>query len=156
MRRRAARRSIRRFLVAERGMVARFSTDVSTGASCERVRIEHAGLIDNPALRTWIGQRTSQYRRAQQQDQTQQGPHTEKSKHHGPRVCRLALRSAEVSPHFSPGFVARGRRRPWIRGAGSSARGSVLEQYVEHVERAQRSRHGLIVPRSRKLVRNAG
>jgi mannan endo-1,4-beta-mannosidase len=43
-----------------------------------------------------------------------------------------------------------------MRGARRSARGGILEQYVEHGEQAQRSRRGLIAPCSRKLVRKAG
>ena len=66
------------------------------------------------------------------------------------------VNSIASSLHFSHSFVARRVRRPWIRGARSSARGSILEQYVEHGERAQRSRHGLIARRSRRSVRNAG
>ena len=61
-----------------------------------------------------------------------------------------------IQPHFSHRFVARGVRRPRMQGARRSARGSVLGQYVEHGERAQRSRRGLIARRSRKGVRNAG
>ena len=53
-----------------------------------------------------------------------------------------------ANPHFSPGFVARRVRRPWIRGARRSARGGVLGQYVEHGDQAQRRRHGLIARRS--------
>ena len=38
----------------------------------------------------------------------------------------------------------------------TEARGGVLEQYVEHADRAQRSRHGLPTSRSWVLVRNVG
>jgi hypothetical protein len=60
------------------------------------------------------------------------------------------------SPDFSYCFVARRVRRLWVRGARRSARGGILEQYVEHGDQAQRSRRGLITRRSRKGVRNAG
>jgi hypothetical protein len=60
------------------------------------------------------------------------------------------------SPHVSQGTGARGVRSPWIRGARNLARGGVLERYGEHGRRAQRSRHGLITPRSRFLVKHAG
>jgi hypothetical protein len=53
-----------------------------------------------------------------------------------------------ANPLFSPGFVARRVRRPWIRGARRSARAGVLGQYVEHgggaLWAAQRRRRGLI------------
>jgi hypothetical protein len=62
----------------------------------------------------------------------------------------------ELNPHFSSGFVARRVRRLWIRGARRSASGSILGQYVEHGDQAQRRRRGLSACRSRKLMRNAG
>ena len=68
----------------------------------------------------------------------------------------LTCKATPTRALFSHRFVARRVRRRWIRGARSSARGGVLEQYVEHGEQAQRSRRGLIARRSRKLVRNAG
>ena len=47
-------------------------------------------------------------------------------------------------------------RGPSVQGARRSARGSVLEQYVEHGEQAQRSNGGLIACFDRQVVRNAG
>jgi hypothetical protein len=48
---------------------------------------------------------------------------------------------------FSPGFVARRVRRPWIRGARRSVSRGVLGHYVEHgggaLWAAQQSRRGL-------------
>ena len=74
----------------------------------------------------------------------------------GEQACAAGYGVRQTSAHFSHRFVARRVRGPWIRGARSSARGGILEQYVEHGGRAQRRRHGLIARRSRKGVRNAG
>jgi len=60
---------------------------------------------------------------------------------------------------FSPGFVARRVKRPWIRGARGSASKGVLGHYVEHgggaLWAAQQSRRGL-ARCDGKLGRKAG
>ena len=60
------------------------------------------------------------------------------------------------NPLFSPRGEAKCVRSPSVQGARRSARGSVLEQYVEHGEQAQRSNGGLIACFDRQVVRNAG
>jgi len=57
---------------------------------------------------------------------------------------RLADRLRPTGLHFSPRGEAKCVRRPSGRGARRLARGSVLEQYVEHGKQAQRSPGGLI------------
>jgi hypothetical protein len=67
--------------------------------------------------------------------------------------------SNDTSLLFSSGFVARRVRRLGFHTrheARWSARGGVLEHYVEHGDQAQQSRRSLIACRRRKLVRNAG
>ncbi len=61
-----------------------------------------------------------------------------------------------ASPLFSPGGEAKCVRGPSVQGARRSARGGVLEQYVEHGEQAQRRNGGPIMCFDRQLVRNAG
>ena len=73
------------------------------------------------------------------------------SQHHCART--RSIRSRLVSPLFSPGGEAKCVRGPSVQGARRSARGGVLEQYVEQ---AQRSSGGPIVCFDRQLVRNAG
>ena len=86
-----------------------------------------------------------------------------------PRGCKLGTLSTAVmaprslrgfgpvtSPLFSPGGEAKCVRGPSVQGARRSARGGVLEQYVEHGEQAQRSNGGPIACFDRQLVRNAG
>ena len=63
---------------------------------------------------------------------------------------------AVVSPLFSPRGEAKCVRSPSVQGARRSARGGVLEQYVEHGEQAQRSNGELIACFDRQVVRNAG
>ena len=60
-----------------------------------------------------------------------------------------------VNPLFSPGGEAKCVRGPSVQGARRSARGGVLEQYVEHGEQAQRSNGGPIGCFDRQLVRKA-
>ena len=60
------------------------------------------------------------------------------------------------SPLFSPRGEAKCVRSPSVQGARRSARGGVLEQYVEHGEQAQRSNGELIACFDRQVVRNAG
>ena len=62
----------------------------------------------------------------------------------------------DASLLFSPGAEAKGVRGPSVRGARRSARGGLLEQYVDHGEQAQRSNDGPIVCFDRQLVRKAG
>ncbi len=62
-------------------------------------------------------------------------------------------RSCGASPLFSPRGEAKCVRGPSVRGARRSARGGVLEQYVEHREQAQRSNGGLIACFSRQVGR---
>ena len=61
-----------------------------------------------------------------------------------------------VSPLFSPGGEAKCVRGLSVQDARRSARGGVLEQYVEHGEQAQRRKGGPIACFDRQLVRNAG
>ncbi len=61
-----------------------------------------------------------------------------------------------LSPLFSPRGETKCVRSSSVQGARRSARGSVLEQYVEHGEQAQRSNGGLIACFDRQVVRNAG
>ena len=65
-------------------------------------------------------------------------------------------RKSVFNPLFSPGGEAKCVRGPSVQGARRSARGGVLEQYVEHGEQAQRSNGGPIACFDRQLVRNAG
>ena len=60
------------------------------------------------------------------------------------------------SPLFSPRGEAKCVRGPSVQGARRSARGGVLEQYVEHGEQAQRSNGGPLACFDRQVVRNAG
>ena len=69
---------------------------------------------------------------------------------------RGQLNPARFSPLFSPRGEAKCVRSPSVQGARRSARGGVLEQYVEHGEQAQRSNGGLIACFDRQVVRNAG
>jgi hypothetical protein len=65
------------------------------------------------------------------------------------RLCQYQVDSIAASPHSSRSFVARRVRRPWMPGTRrGGSRIGVLEQDVDHCERAQR--------RSRRYVRNAG
>jgi len=68
------------------------------------------------------------------------------------RCLRLTL----VSPHFSSRFVARVRRGPRRQGARRFERGDVLVQHVEHSNQAQRSMHGPLRGRSRRVMSYAG
>jgi hypothetical protein len=73
-----------------------------------------------------------------------------------PRRARSLSSAPLATPHSSTSMSrTRGGRRPWIRDARRLARGGVLKQYVEHGKQAQRSRRGLIAPRSRFCVRKA-
>ena len=56
------------------------------------------------------------------------------------RKTRVLHQCSSFSPLFSPGGEAKCVRGPSVQGARRSARGSVLEQYVEHGEQAQRSK----------------
>ena len=58
-----------------------------------------------------------------------------------------------LSPLFSPGGEAKCVRGPSVQGVRHSARGGVLEQYIEHGEQAQRRNGGPIVCFDRQLGR---
>ena len=62
-------------------------------------------------------------------------------------------RKSVSNPLFSPGGEAKCVRGPSVQGARRSARGGVLEQYVEHGEQAQRSNGGPIACFDRQLGR---
>ena len=76
-----------------------------------------------------------------------------------PTPAAVALqphRSETFKPLFSPRGEAKCVRGPSVQGARRSARGGVLEQYVEHGEQAQRSSGGPMACFDRQVVRNAG
>ena len=60
------------------------------------------------------------------------------------------------SPLFSPRGEAKSVRGTSVQGARRSARGGVLEQYIEHGEQAQRSNGGPLACFGRQVVKNAG
>ena len=79
------------------------------------------------------------------------------TKRHVPRSRTMAAQGFSAgSPLFSPRGEAKCVRGPSVQGARRSARGGVLEQYVEHGEQAQRSNGGPIACFDRQVVRNAG
>ena len=80
------------------------------------------------------------------------------TRHAGNRTTHRTLESERPVPSslFSPGGEAKCVRGLSVQGARRSARGGVLEQYVEHGEQAQRRNGGPIACFDRQLVRNAG